>query len=553
MYGVLYVADDAANPTSFIPQSNLGNITLRMNLEPRGIVTFNITDIETSNAIENAIVVVKQDETVIFTGTTESEGEIEAWLTYNDNYTYSVTAPGYEPIEDTDLTVTADHTINVSMEPSDPEFDITPDEKDFGTIIIGNASEQIFTIENVGGRTLEITDIELSGDSDFIFTGQTTASLETQETHEIMVTFAPATEGSNSATLTITHDADNEPVTVTLNGEGYDATIVISDSWTETFEDDSETRAYWTQIYEEGSVDWIFETGAGGGDITTANSGTLNARFFGQSWTEQITKLATPPFDLSALSNPVIEFYYAQQVWEGDQNELKVYYREFGGEWIEIAHYTDNISTWTKETLNIPDNAAQIAFEGIDYYGYANVIDDVTIREDDSLSPPTLADLRVDGETIEGFSPDVLEYSVELPNNNIDIPIVSADANDENADVDITQATELPGTATVLVTAEDGETQLTYSIDFTIATAVAEISSYLNVFPNPATSKFSIESNKAIRQVKLIHMSGKVVKDIVLGVTTNIDINVSNLNTGIYFIQIHTIESVHTKQVQIMR
>ncbi len=147
----------------------------------------------------------------------------------------------------------------------------------------------------------------------------------------------------------------------------------------------------------------------------------------------------------------------------------------------------------------------------------------------------------------------MLEYSVELPNNNIDIPIVSADANDENADVDITQATELPGTAIVVVTAENGETQLTYSVDFTIATTVAEISSSLNVFPNPASSKFTIESNQTIRQVKLIHVSGKVVKDIVLGVTTNIDINVSTLNTGIYFMQIHTNESVHTKQVQIMR
>ncbi len=244
-------------------------------------------------------------------------------MTYNDDYTYSVTAPGYEPIEATDLTVTADHTIYVSMEASDPEFAISPEEKDFGTILIGNNSEQIFTMENIGGGTLEITGIELSGDADFAFTGQTTASLETNETHEIMVTFAPATEGSNSATLSISHDADSNPVTVTLEGEGYDATMVITDSWTETFEDDSETRQYWTQIHEADSVDWIFATGDGA-FITTANSGTLNARFFGQSWTEQITKLVAPPFDLSALSNPVLEFYYAQQVWEGDQNELKV-------------------------------------------------------------------------------------------------------------------------------------------------------------------------------------------------------------------------------------
>lgn len=77
-----------------------------------------------------------------------------------------------------------------------------------------------------------------------------------------------------------------------------------------------------------------------------------------------------------------------------------------------------------------------------------------------------LAELNLDGVLIDGFAPGTLNYEVALPIGAVDIPVVSAVANDDVATVDITQAVDIPGTATVLVTAENGITTRTYTVDF---------------------------------------------------------------------------------------
>lgn len=104
---------------------------------------------------------------------------------------------------------------------------------------------------------------------------------------------------------------------------------------------------------------------------------------------------------------------------------------------------------------------------------YSGVMDPDTIAAraglfpaEDTINDATLSDLLVDGVTIEGFAPTVLEYKVILPNEVTDVPAVTATPRYSNASVDITPATELPGTTMVVVTAADGLTTNTYSIFF---------------------------------------------------------------------------------------
>ncbi len=151
----------------------------------------------------------------------------------------------------------------------------------------------------------------------------------------------------------------------------------------ETFEDDSPSRDSWTQIQETGTNSWTFSEDAGGGAIPFAYEGIYNAKFTSSPDGPHITKLVSPEMDLTTLITPELVFWYAQDRWNG-QNELKIYYRTSSSEpWTEIAFFNSDVPVWTKETTTLPNPSAtyQIAFEGIDNYGYSNVLDNITVRE----------------------------------------------------------------------------------------------------------------------------------------------------------------------------
>lgn len=85
----------------------------------------------------------------------------------------------------------------------------------------------------------------------------------------------------------------------------------------------------------------------------------------------------------------------------------------------------------------------------------------------------TLSDLMVDGTTVTGFDAATTAYIVELAAGTATVPAVTATATDAtNATVDITAAAAIPGTTSVLVTAEDGTTTETYTVEFTLAVSI---------------------------------------------------------------------------------
>jgi hypothetical protein len=91
----------------------------------------------------------------------------------------------------------------------------------------------------------------------------------------------------------------------------------------------------------------------------------------------------------------------------------------------------------------------------------------------------TLSDISLDFGSLEpSFSSSVENYTVQLPNGTTTVPTVTTTANDQNATVTINNAVNLTGseaerTTTITVTAEDGTTQLIYSILFSVAPAEA--------------------------------------------------------------------------------
>ncbi len=157
----------------------------------------------------------------------------------------------------------------------------------------------------------------------------------------------------------------------------------------------------------------------------------------------------------------------------------------------------------------------------------------------------TLSDLTVDGTTIDGFDAGTTTYDVELAAGTTVVPEVAATATDENATVDIVDATALPGYTNVTVTAEDGDTKIVYTINFTVGTtAVDDASSLsLNIYPNPVASDLIIENENVISEAYIYSSNGQMVKS-VLNINSNkTQINVSDLNDGLYLINVLTIDN----------
>ena len=86
-----------------------------------------------------------------------------------------------------------------------------------------------------------------------------------------------------------------------------------------------------------------------------------------------------------------------------------------------------------------------------------------------SSNDATLSDLKVSGTTVSGFSPSVLAYNMVLPYGTSTVPTVTATTNHVSATKVITPAASLPGTTNIVVTAQDGTTTKTYTINFTVA------------------------------------------------------------------------------------
>lgn len=86
----------------------------------------------------------------------------------------------------------------------------------------------------------------------------------------------------------------------------------------------------------------------------------------------------------------------------------------------------------------------------------------------------TLASISIDGTAIADFKADLLDYTHTIAYAATTIPVIAAEANDASASVSITPADAVPGTATIVVTAQAGNTQ-TYTVTINRAAAIKHL------------------------------------------------------------------------------
>lgn len=112
----------------------------------------------------------------------------------------------------------------------------------------------------------------------------------------------------------------------------------------------------------------------------------------------------------------------------------------------------------------------EIGTVGTGSASFTYYVDDIDLAEEPSHDA-SLSALLIDGVALQGFDKALFNYDQELPEDAA-LPVLSATTTDANASMVITDVTEIPGTGTVVVVAQDGHNSSSYSVDFSYEVAV---------------------------------------------------------------------------------
>ena len=109
--------------------------------------------------------------------------------------------------------------------------------------------------------------------------------------------------------------------------------------------------------------------------------------------------------DLSSVDDPQLTFNYAQPVWAGDQDQLRVFYRtSYDGDWVQIGEYLDDTPAWTEVTIDLPNPSSDyyVGFQATSGYGYGVTLDDVCVQAALSTSENELLDMMIYPNPVDG-------------------------------------------------------------------------------------------------------------------------------------------------------
>lgn len=128
----------------------------------------------------------------------------------------------------------------------------------------------------------------------------------------------------------------------------------------------------------------------------------------------------------------------------------------------------------TLSGLNVAQGSeVTITTSGNTHYYYFEVTPVSQTTPATKSSDATLSDIKVNGTTISGFAAATTSYNIELAEGTTTYPTVAYTINDSKASAVVANASSLPGTTTITVTAEDGS-HLVYTLNFTVAEPVSE-------------------------------------------------------------------------------
>ncbi|GEM_PF-6728492 len=188
---------------------NAGRISLNVN----GIVMIDTTLIAEETPDFHEFTVMDGDLiTTVYTPGPEFQEDNEYRIfDHNDSLVVVQGAEGTIPQSITDPIVV--------VIPLPPLLGVEPSVWDFGRIVINTYSEKEFTLANLGGGTLEILSLEITGDYFVLMDNPAPAELSGEQTVQFTVRYAPVETGFHIGSVIIT---DGRAVTeIPLSGESY--------------------------------------------------------------------------------------------------------------------------------------------------------------------------------------------------------------------------------------------------------------------------------------------------------------------------------------------
>ncbi|NVO19863.1 MAG: T9SS type A sorting domain-containing protein [Bacteroidetes bacterium] len=147
-----------------------------------------------------------------------------------------------------------------------------------------------------------------------------------------------------------------------------------------------------------------------------------------------------------------------------------------------------------------------------------------------------LNDIRVDGNSINGFSPDNFNYNYGVPEGTSLVPLVQAVPIDSTEIVIVIPTATIPGTTTIDAFAQNNVAHNQYAVNFFYTTGIDDPGiCNLAVYPNPA-SGFVYISGATHARISLHSTPGATVKQIKDFTGDRLDL--SGLTNGVYMLKL---------------
>ena len=199
------------------------------------------------------------------------------------------------------------------------------------------------------------------------------------------------------------HNPLDPPVEETIS---FSVNVISDYPWCDDFE--SGEFGYgvegWTTSIFSGTTEWGTVNANGNGSVAPL-SGSQMVGFASYNYNSDTASIISPAMDLTSVTDPQLTFNYTQVQWAGDQDQLRVFYRSSAnGDWVQIGEYTDEVTTWTEITLDLPNPSADyyVGFQATSGYGYGVTLDDVCVQAALSTSENELLDMIIYPNPVEG-------------------------------------------------------------------------------------------------------------------------------------------------------